>query len=89
MERRQPEKVEFLPKDITVRANWDHDASYELGSNKLAPAAPEEESKESITKPSTNTGNNRNSNLNNNGFGNPGSQPGSRKPDKMPTINKR
>jgi len=26
----QPEKVEFLPVEITVRANWDHDATYIL-----------------------------------------------------------
>ncbi|MBN1132240.1 MAG: Ig-like domain-containing protein [Bacteroidales bacterium] len=30
LEKLQPEKVEFLPVDIVVRANWDHDATYRL-----------------------------------------------------------
>lgn len=33
LEGRQPERVEFLPKDLQVRANWDHDITYVMGSN--------------------------------------------------------
>ncbi len=42
MEKKQPEKVEFFPKDISVRANWDHDVDYEMGSNDTFPAGKEE-----------------------------------------------
>ena len=30
MKKRQPEPVEFVPKPITVRSNWDHDVSMNL-----------------------------------------------------------
>jgi hypothetical protein len=30
LEKRQPEPVEFLPVDITVRSNWDHDVTMTL-----------------------------------------------------------
>lgn len=33
----QPERVEFLPKDLQVRANWDHDITYVMGSNNDPP----------------------------------------------------
>lgn len=35
----QPEHVEFLPKDLKVRANWDHDITYTIGSNDSAPVS--------------------------------------------------
>lgn len=38
MEKLQPERVEFLPKDISVRANWDHDATYEMGTSNMPPS---------------------------------------------------
>lgn len=41
IEGRQPEKVEFLNKDLKVRANWDHSVSYEMGSNNEPPAEAE------------------------------------------------
>jgi hypothetical protein len=31
-----------LTKDVKVRANWDHDITYILGTNKLPSTAPEE-----------------------------------------------
>ena len=37
----QPERVEYLPKDLKVRANWDHNIEYIIGSNTEAPKAPE------------------------------------------------
>lgn len=43
MDDRQPERVEFLPVDIDVRSNWDHDVDYEMGSND---SFPEEEKQE-------------------------------------------
>jgi len=46
LEGRQPEKVEFYPEDIKIRANWDHDLEYRIGSNNLNPdqrAKPKEE----------------------------------------------
>jgi len=43
MEGRQPERVEFYPKDLRVRANWDHDISYVMGSNKSPPRKEGEE----------------------------------------------
>ena len=43
MDKRQPEKVEFIPRDLKVRANWDHDISYVLGSNDSPPKGPDEE----------------------------------------------
>ena len=39
----QPEVVEFLPREIKVRANWDHDVTYMIGSNKNPPLAAETE----------------------------------------------
>jgi hypothetical protein len=30
MKKQQPERVEFLPKEITVRSNWDHDVNMRL-----------------------------------------------------------
>lgn len=42
----QPERVEFLPKELKVRANWDHDIEYIMGSNSSAPAKGGEEEKE-------------------------------------------
>lgn len=42
MEGRQPEKVEFLPKDVKVRANWDHDLTYVIGSNDVPPTSATE-----------------------------------------------
>jgi hypothetical protein len=37
LEGKQPERVEFYPKDLRVRANWDHDISYVMGSNDSPP----------------------------------------------------
>lgn len=45
LEHRQPERVEFLPKDVKVRSNWDHDLKYSMGTNTSPPSAPEEEKK--------------------------------------------
>jgi len=41
LEGRQPEKVEFLSKELKVRENWDHDVTYVIGSNNEPPAAAE------------------------------------------------
>ncbi len=41
IEGRQPEKVEFLTRDMKVRANWDHNATYVMGSNIEPPAEAE------------------------------------------------
>jgi hypothetical protein len=41
----QPEKVEFIPRELKIRANWDHDVTYVIGSNKNPPAKEEEEEK--------------------------------------------
>lgn len=43
MEGRQPERVEFYPKELRVRANWDHDISYVMGSNNSPPRKEGEE----------------------------------------------
>jgi hypothetical protein len=43
----QAEKVEFLTKDVKVRANWDHDITYILGTNKLPPSGAEDKEEES------------------------------------------
>jgi hypothetical protein len=40
MEGLQPERVEFLSSDLKVRANWDHDITYIIGSNDSAPISP-------------------------------------------------
>jgi len=37
----QPERVEYLPKDLQVRANWDHDITYVMGSNDDPPGKEE------------------------------------------------
>jgi hypothetical protein len=50
MEGIQPERVEFLPKDIKVRSNWDHDISYVIGSNDSPPSSGKKKS-ESNEKP--------------------------------------
>ncbi|MCF8352627.1 MAG: Ig-like domain-containing protein [Bacteroidales bacterium] len=42
----QPEKVEFVPRKINVRANWDHGITYVMGSSAGPPASPEEEESE-------------------------------------------
>lgn len=42
LEHRQPERVEFLPRDLKIRANWDHDIKYSIGSNDAPPLAPDE-----------------------------------------------
>ncbi len=39
----QPEKVEYLPRELKIRANWDHDVEYVIGSNKNPPLAAETE----------------------------------------------
>lgn len=44
LEGLQPERVEFLPKDLQVRANWDHDITYEMESN-IAPPGKEDADK--------------------------------------------
>lgn len=36
---RQPEKVEYYPKQIKVRANWDHELNYTMGSNENSPVS--------------------------------------------------
>ena len=41
LEGLQPERVEFLPKDLQVRANWDHDITYVMGSNNDPPGKKE------------------------------------------------
>ncbi len=46
LEKRQPERVEFLPKDIEVRANWDHDISYMIGSNDDPPGKKDKRGEE-------------------------------------------
>jgi hypothetical protein len=33
----QPERVEFLPRELQVRANWDHDITYVMGSGSEPP----------------------------------------------------
>ncbi len=38
----QPEKVEFLPSELKIRANWDHDISYVLGTNTSPPGSVRE-----------------------------------------------
>ncbi len=42
----QPERVEFVPREIKVRANWDHDVTYIIGTNKTPPTSAEKEEKE-------------------------------------------
>ncbi len=42
MEHRQPEKVEYLIRDLKVRANWDHDIKYVMGTNDSPPKAPDD-----------------------------------------------
>lgn len=46
----QPEKVEFVPRELKIRANWDHDVTYVIGSNKNPPtkAGEEEETSEPL-----------------------------------------
>jgi hypothetical protein len=39
----QPEEVEFIPRELKIRANWDHDVTYVIGSNKRPPVAAETE----------------------------------------------
>ncbi|MCF8224979.1 MAG: Ig-like domain-containing protein [Bacteroidales bacterium] len=46
LEGRQPEKVEFVPVDVQVRANWDHDITYIMGSNSEVPSSGNEETGE-------------------------------------------
>lgn len=46
LEHRQPERVEFLPRDLKIRANWDHDIKYTIGSNNSPPLAPDENAPE-------------------------------------------
>jgi hypothetical protein len=41
----QPEKVEFVPRELKIRANWDHNITYAIGSNKNPPAKADEEEK--------------------------------------------
>jgi hypothetical protein len=41
LEGLQPERVEFLPKDLQVRANWDHELTYVMGSNNDLPGKKE------------------------------------------------
>jgi hypothetical protein len=41
----QPEKVEFVARELKIRANWDHDVTYIIGSNKNPPKKAEEEDK--------------------------------------------
>ena len=42
----QPEKVEFVPRELKIRANWDHDIAYIIGTNNKPPLSPEKEEKE-------------------------------------------
>ncbi|HKK61159.1 MAG TPA: Ig-like domain-containing domain [Bacteroidales bacterium] len=45
----QPERVEFLPEEIDLRANWDHEFTYVIGSNDSPPGSsddPENSSEE-------------------------------------------
>lgn len=42
----QPEKVEYIRRDVKVRANWDHDIEYTLGTNDSPPGGPEETAEE-------------------------------------------
>ena len=42
----QPEKVEFVKRDVKVRANWDHDIEYVIGTNTGPPSDPEESTEE-------------------------------------------
>lgn len=51
----QPERVEFLPADISVRANWDHDVDYEIGSNDTFPAEEKKEEEQEQRAPTNNT----------------------------------
>ncbi len=46
LEGRQPERVEYLPVEIEVRANWDHDVDYRIGSHAGTPHSGEEEEQE-------------------------------------------
>ena len=46
LEGRQPERVEYLPVEIEVRANWDHDVDYTIGSHTGTPHSGEEEEQE-------------------------------------------
>ena len=46
LEGRQPERVEFYPKELSVRANWDHDISYVMGSNNSPPQTEGDERSE-------------------------------------------
>ena len=39
----QPEEVEFIPRELKIRANGDHDVTYVIGSNKRPPVAAEAE----------------------------------------------
>ncbi len=64
----QPERVEFLPLDINVRANWDHDVDYEMGSNDTFPA--EEKKEEEQDTPTNNNRQQQNNNNFNTGPGN-------------------
>jgi hypothetical protein len=41
----QPERVEFVPRELKIRANWDHDVTYVIGSNKNPPAKADQEEK--------------------------------------------
>jgi hypothetical protein len=49
IEGRQPERVEFLPKDISVRSNWEHDTNYEMGSSSTPPSKEKAGSEETET----------------------------------------
>lgn len=64
----QPERVEFLPLDINVRANWDHDIEYEMGSNDTFPAEEKKETEGQTGSPQNN--NNQQPSNFNNGSGN-------------------
>ena len=46
LEKIQPEKVEYLPKDVKVRENWDHEVNYIIGTNNEAPTSASEEKEE-------------------------------------------
>ncbi|MEX0982259.1 MAG: Ig-like domain-containing protein [Bacteroidales bacterium] len=42
----QPEKVEFVPRELKIRANWDHDVAYIIGTNSDPPSSAEEDEDE-------------------------------------------
>ncbi|MDF1572181.1 MAG: Ig-like domain-containing protein [Bacteroidales bacterium] len=47
----QPERVEYLPKDLQVRANWDHDITYVMGSNDDPPGKEKAGTSEEENRP--------------------------------------